>query len=780
MLRRVSISAALAALAVPVLLCGPATAADPGGASEDRGAQAQPRKIGPPGAGRRTEVSRQAKRARLAETDAPLKVTIEQLTPSTIPARGVISISGTVTNTDTVPWSTINIRPFVSADPMTNSAQLEKAAATPADEVVGARINDEQHKGFIEELAPGESETFSFNVPRRLLDADAPGVYWFGVHATGEGPEGRDDTADGRARTFLPLVPEAREGQEPTAVVIPLRRQLVYAADGSVDDLAGWTKTLSSGGRLRSLVDFGAGSGALSVTWVVDPGLVDVVRRLAAGNPPRSLEPNLQVGQDDGEDEPDPSASASASDEPSESPSPTDEAEDVPEQPLDLDELDPVVQAAAEVAQAWLDRLGAAMRSEDEVLTLPYGDVDVAGAAVHDPQLLQRATARAASEGLAGFDVSTKPVVASPSGYLNAQGMRLVPDGSEVLLTDSMFDGPAPAVATTEGHQVVVTSSGAAEGGPGPGDRTGIISMRQRLLSEAAVRFLREDRAPLTVVVPHDWNPADGGGIFFGGLDVDWLDLTSVDRVSASTASEPVAGDSLRYPRWQQDAELDAASFETADGLIRSGAALQNLLTLNNLVSGTVTDQALGSTSYSARTRPISNRSAADRSRQWIDERLDQVSVSAPGAVTLSSSSGQFYATITNQLDQPVTVSLDAVSDDRLSVSEPRPFDVPAEQDFTVLLTARTDETGIHEVRLLVTDKRGTPLGGSTDMSIRSAQVSNVIWFFIAIGAALLFGAIAVRLIRRVRDARRTPTDPDPEGESSPEAAEHPAEAGTR
>ena len=89
-----------------------------------------------------------------------------------------------------------------------------------------------------------------------------PGVYWFGVHALGESAEGRDQTADGRARTFLPLVPEARTGQEPTAIVIPLRHQLVYTDDGSLDDLAGWTQTLSQGGRLRSLVDFGASSGS--------------------------------------------------------------------------------------------------------------------------------------------------------------------------------------------------------------------------------------------------------------------------------------------------------------------------------------------------------------------------------------------------------------------------------------------------------------------------------------------------------------------------------------
>ena len=85
------------------------------------------------------------------------------------------------------------------------------------------------------------------------------------------------------------------------------------------------------------------------------------------------------------------------------------------------------------------------------------------------------------------------------------------------------------------------------------------------------------------------------------------------------------------------------------------------------------------------------------------------------------------------------------------------------------------------EVKLRVTDKRGTPLGASTTMSIRSAQLSNVIWLFLGIGAALLFGAIAVRLFRRVRNARRTPADPEPEG---PPAADNPdkrpAEAGTR
>ena len=760
MLRRVSFSAALAALAVPLVLAG-SSHADPGPTPVgDPGDQAQLRKqqVAP---ARKAAVSRRANRGKArAKDDAPLSVTIEKLTPSSIPDKGVVRVSGFVTNNDTETWSTINVRPFISSTPLTTALQLAEAAAMPPDAVVGDRINDERHKGFIEELAPGDSAPYTISIPRKLLHVSTPGVYWFGVHALGEGPQGRDETADGRARTLLPLVPEARPGQEPVAVVIPLRHQLLYTDDGSVDDLAGWIQTLSPGGRLRSLVDFGASAGDRTVTWVVDPALIDTVRRLADGNPPRSLEPNLKAGEADGEDaSPDPSESTSPRDAPTESPSAEPEAT-APSSPLDLDELDPLVRTAAKEAQAWLARLGAAMRAEDQVMALPYGDIDVAAAAGHSPELYQRAVTRAGTT-LPGFDVTTTPVVAPPSGYLSTEGIRATDPGTTILLTDAMFEAPAPAVADVEGHRVVVAPEGAAAGGPGPDSRTAPVAMRQRLLSEAAVRFLRGAHAPLTMVLPHDWNPSDDGASFFSGLDADWLDLTSVTGVTGSTTSTSVVGSTLRYPKWQEEAELDQPNFDAADLLIRSGAALQNLLTLNNLVSGTVTDQALGSTSYSARAKPIISRASADQSRTWIDDRLGQVHVLGPRAVTLSSSSGRFQATISNDLDQPVTVSLEAKADGNLTIDGPRRVDVPANGRQAVLLTARTDENGIHEVTLLVTDKRGTPLGASTGLTIRSAQVSNVIWIFVGTGLALLFGAIGLRLFRRVRNARRTPAEPE-------------------
>ena len=115
-------------------------------------------------------MSRRANRARAAaKDDAPLAVTIDQLTPSSIPDKGTVRVSGFVTNNDTVAWSTINVYSFISPAPLTTPEQLAEAAATPADAVVGGRITDERHKETIEELAPGDSAPYSISIPRKLL-----------------------------------------------------------------------------------------------------------------------------------------------------------------------------------------------------------------------------------------------------------------------------------------------------------------------------------------------------------------------------------------------------------------------------------------------------------------------------------------------------------------------------------------------------------------------------------------------------------------------------------
>mgnify|MGYP006202715835 CR=1 FL=1 len=130
------------------------------------------------------------------------------------------------------------------------------------------------------------------------------------------------------------------------------------------------------------------------------------------------------------------------------------------------------------------------------------------------------------------------------------------------------------------------------------------------------------------------------------------------------------------------------------------------------------------------------------------------MSVRAPRAVTLSSSSGRFAATISNDLAHPVTVKVQAVSDRPLEIVGPDEIEVAANSRTSVLLQARTDRLGVHNVQLLVTDVDGVPLGSTDSLPIRSAQVSEIIWVILGAGVALLFGANAARLVRRLLGAR--------------------------
>lgn len=120
--------------------------------------------------------------------------------------------------------------------------------------------------------------------------------------------------------------------------------------------------------------------------------------------------------------------------------------------------------------------------------------------------------------------------------------------------------------------------------------------------------------------------------------------------------------------------------------------------------------------------------------------------------MTLSSSTGLFPATVTNGLDEPVVVRVGATTSQDLRIEVPDegiPLD-PGESA-RLRLSASTDAVGAHTVRLFVVADDGTPLGAATQLPVRSNQVSRIIWIVMIVGAGLLFGAIAVRLVRRFR-----------------------------
>ena len=135
--------------------------------------------------GERAAVSPSRRAARRAAARAtPLAVTIDTLTPASIPAQGEVQVAGTVTNTDTVPWQTINVYSFISEEPLTTQAQLANAVQADETQQVGERILEVGSFATIDALQPGESQTLrALRRPRPAGSRDAGRVLVRGARA---------------------------------------------------------------------------------------------------------------------------------------------------------------------------------------------------------------------------------------------------------------------------------------------------------------------------------------------------------------------------------------------------------------------------------------------------------------------------------------------------------------------------------------------------------------------------------------------------------------------
>lgn len=693
--------------------------------------------------------------------DAPLAITIDELTPGGLPRSGPLVVSGTITNVGLETWEDVSLYPMFSSGPgcticasvMTTSAELEVAADLDAEAPVGERYTAVQSQ--VSALVPGQVASYTLRIPqaalRVLFPAPTAGVYWFGVHALGASQSTpRDLIADGRARTFLPYIPGNVDGTVETAVVVPLRGPVTHASDGSLSRTASWQEALTLDGNLGGPLAFGAASGINPVTWLVDPAVLDAVRHLSLRNLPRDVAPAPDPEEPPASEEP----AGDEDEEPAGS-------ENEPGLPADH----PLVTAAT----SWLLQAKTVLTS-DTTAALPYGDPDLSAAAHHLPSLYDTARTHPSAE-FDAWDVEPLPVVTGPDGFLSPGGIDTVDDGAAVLLGDQMFptetfSGRPPTDGLIGDRPVIVTATTAASGGPGPDPVTAPVALRQRILSEAAVRLLGakgQAPEPLVVVVP-DTVTATDAAAFWTGLDVRWLDLTDLRQVVATaqptegtgTDERQIDASTLTYPKSQAKAELSSSVLVEAGQLVRAARSLQAILGDDYDIGDELIAEAIAGTSYALR----GDRDAAvrlTRTRQWIEEQLGQVTIDAPNGVTLSGTSGGFSVSVRNALPYPVTVNVDARTDDGARIGVANPVRLAAKSRTSVPITADMTRTGVHNVTLRLTDPDGAAIGADDALPLRSGQVGVVIWIIMGTGAAILFLAIGIRLARRFR--RRSEQD---------------------
>jgi hypothetical protein len=681
-------------------------------------------------------------------SEAPLAVSIETLSPSTVPRRGRVTVTGEITNRSDSTWTDLKVYLFASAAPMTTPEELEEANATPETLEVGGRITAPGLYDEVDDLAPGESTSYTLSVPRRELPFDQPGVYWLGVHVLGTNEEGRLGGADGRARTFIASMDPRGPGTS-LAVVLPLRDRVARTSDGRLDNVVAWNRRLGEDGRLSRLLGLARNGSGVPLTWVVDPAVLAAARSLAEGNPAFDLAPT---------DEPEPEESPSPDSVLTESPGPVGDGSDTE------DPSDEVSRVALEAQQAadWLTDL-TELAGEQTLLSLPYGDVDVATLLRGDFGDTYERAVELGTLTMADLGLDAGPVIAPPEGLLPGAALAKLDPRTDLLLSERAVDSDATKVRLSQGTEAIVTSDVARVGGPTPTPAHGALALRQRILGEAAVHALSaETPRPLVVPFPERWDPGPDweDASFFAGLDVPWLRLVDVPYAAAISAADEHDG-MPAYPRQVRRSEIPVANVLATQELHAAGSILSDLLARNDSVDEEVGRAAMLGSSTTARERP---RRALVRTRRISEEvhrRLRRVYVEGSPLVTMSSETGNFSVTLVNGLREPVTVGIEVeTGSDDLRIRSPDLVSLGPGQRASVRLTATATGTGVHSVRIVPTTQDGRPLGNSTRVKVRSSQVGLVIWLIMGTGGVVFVAAIGARILRRVRARKQHEEEP--------------------
>ena len=660
-------------------------------------------------------------------TAPPLQVRLTGMTPSEIPEKGPITLTGTVSNTSEETWADINVHALTSPAPITDRQALDDAARTDPDSTyLGPRLTAPGTYVNVGDLPPGSTTTFEIRLKRNaLLISGAPGVYWIGAQALGSNASGRDDLADGRARTFIPLVPHGDHAA--VQLVVPIRQEVHRASDGSVLQPSRLAAMLGPNGRLGRLVSWAGTATGLPLSWVVDPAVLDAAANLADDNP--------KVDLGNGKPAPSPSSSPSAS------------SNGAPPPPG-------LGQDARSEAGAWL-RQTHDLIAHGNLYGLPFGDPDVSALSRREPALLERARALG-SDVFNRQQLNATPAVAPPDGYLDPASLGPLSTGTTLLVGDHGRPASRTFWTSSGGQPLVLTDDRTSSGGPLPNPLT-TLALRQRILADAALTAVSGARRPLVVMLPATWNPGaswnDTG--FFSGLRVSWLHLRRLGRPGPASAPNPPTYDGLRYPASERRKEPSGRDLFAAHQLARTATVLDHLLDTRNDASRVLTGAALAATSYESRADRVFARVQVTNLNAAMRGQMDRVRVVGTPFVTLSGGSGSLNVSLVNDLDQPITVGLVAhTGNPKGRIDQLAPVAMAAGQRATLRLHATAGAIGVHEITLQPVTRQGDPLGTPFQFSLRTSQVGKYFWAVLVAGGLILVVAILRRIRLRIRSSR--------------------------
>lgn len=583
-----------------------------------------------------------------------------------------------------------------------------------------------------DELAPGQLGSFTLRVPISGIGFTEPGSYPIALEVLGR-QTGVDefDARQGMLRTFVPWVPTGTD-VEPVSLawLWPLASWPAQTVTGVLLDEQ-VPEELQPQGRLGQLLTVGDRYRS-SVSWIVDPELVQVAREMSTGY--RVIRDGVEVvGSDDA------------------------------------------------TTRTWLTQLQTVAESSP-LHALPYADVDasaltrgrlstdVVRAVTRAPRVLTSTLGTAPSSELywapfGRIDRPTLDVLASAG----VGAVVLSADALPALDASAELAGQATAQLPTDfgSMRVVLTDPGLTEILDLPQRTTSdVITARQRFLAETATVALTLGSPDRTVVAAPSsvrWDPTASlvAPLLRATRSALWLEPINL----ATLLDEPAPTTARRRGGYGEKARESELRRQHVAAIGRTTAQLEAFTSIidNPLgVTEPFSEALLRAGSSGWRTQPLRGTELLDSIKADLDEETAKVRVLSEGTVTLSGESGRVPVTIVNDLDRSVTVGVALRSLPALRLQSEPETDIRIEAGKMASLDLQASVVGGEPlaVKVQLLGPEGQDYGQPATITLVSTAYARAAsWVVVAAFVAIVI-FVVVGVIRRIRKARMQATGP--------------------
>ncbi|SEN08002.1 DUF6049 family protein [Nonomuraea pusilla] len=653
-----------------------------------------------------------------------LVVTITSVSPQ-VPRNptDVIKFTGTVRNDTGSPMTGLGVRLRYNAQRFTDRAAMaayesdQNTSSLPFNVSRTSRMD-------IPSLAAGASARWEFTATPAQLGMNAFGVYPVAVDVS------QFEVPLNAQRTYLTYAPAATTlVRNRMAVALPVIDQPHRATDDPlfVDDRL--SQAITGKGRLADLVHI-AQQAPRSVTWFVDPALLDDVQTMTKGYQVKTK--NTVENK-----------------------------------------------ASNPAAERWITDLRTALAASPVVAT-PYADPDVAALA---HQGLDTQTSRAIELGgqVAGT-VLKRPVATNtnwpPNGVLDDDALDLLsvsknkvdrvlldasnlpprqqiaghtPDGAATL--DSVA-GPVTALVADS------TITGLFE--PDARTPTSVLLSTQRFIAETAMMASEPGQTtPRSIVVAPSrrWDPKPAlvTALLKTANKLPWLTLTTLDSIKATRTSDLRAG--LTYAEGHRKEELSAKYLKRVKDVASKAQLTASILT--SKPQSRFDAAVLRLTSSAWRTSTRTGRGVTKLVSTAVNARVDKIQITGAGPDrprTLAGSNGVVPISVKNSLEAPISLYIDVKSNNpellQVNYSQTKPLTIGSGQSGTVQvpMNATTSGDATVTVQLMTADRQ--PYGKPQRLTVRTTGYTGIALVIVGAALTVMLAAVVTRVLRR-RSERR-------------------------